>query len=436
MAANIVPSLFGLSRQQVQQQQLMQDQQFAQQQAAMQAPMFRDQVTTAATLGSGVARGIAGLFGLQTQQEQRASQMDEVLKSAVASLPPEARNDRGAVMGRVSEMLMGNPEFVREGLEAQFTANAFNLEDTSTKVKIKSLMAQEESAIASADLNKVRVAQETLDNKQKQLQIQGQIATGSLEAYKKNANPGAQGRIWNNTLKGFENLGMDTAPIKDLPESERQSYLEQVVQSSKTSIERIREDSNVATNAYRTTKLQQDKTKNDKAMAFKQSQATISNNIKQSAANLASSKYTFEQKKVIFEQGVDLLRANERQLDDIRNDLQDTLDERTKLEGGKQFGLSEEETEVRKAELDARILSTRSSIKQGELILNQNRKQLEATKFNPAPGMTQENPATPTATTTKKTYMSDGEARSKLGTKYKPGYKFFIEGGRIKGDPA
>ena len=434
MATNIVPSLFGLTQQQVRQQQLTQDQRYAQQIASMQqTPYAQERAMLGATVGSGLVRGIAGLFGLKTGEEQRAFQMDEALKAAVSSLPPEQRNDRAAVMSKVSEMLMGNPEFQREGLEAQFRANEFDLEDTSTRAKTASYIASEKSAEASANLNKVRATQEVLDNQQKQLQLQGQFAVGALDAYKKNTDPQARERIWNNSLKSFEGLGIDTSVIKDLPESERGSYLEQVVQSSKTSSERIKEEYNNSSSAYKAQRLELDKAKFVKTQAFKETQARISNSFKQITSNLASEKFDFTKKKVLFDQAEDLLRANERQLDDLRNDLQDDISEREKLETGKQFGLSEEETAIRKAELDARIKAARSNVKQGELVLREGRKQLDSTKFNATPGMGNETPS-PKADTAKP-YMSDAEAKRMLGAKYKAGYKFFIEGGRIKGDP-
>lgn len=433
MASNIVPSLFGLTQQQVRQQQLQQDQQFAKEaMAAQTSPYARERAYLGATLGSGLVRGIAGLFGIKTGEEQRAFQMDEALKSAISSLPPEMRNDRSAVMGKVSEMLSGNPDFQREALEAQFKANEFSLEDTATKAKTASYVASEESSRASANLNKVRASQELLDNQQKQLELQGQFASGALESYKKNTDPQARSRVWNNSLKSFKGLGIDTSVIEELPESERQGYLEQVVESSKNTMSRIREQANINTADYRNQKLALDKTKFQRSQAFKEKQASISNNIKQTALNLSSDKFTFEKKKVLFSQANDLLKANERNLDDIRADLQDDIDERTKLETGKQFGLSEEDTNVRKAELDARIKQGRATVKQGELLLEDARKQLEGTKFNSTPSLAPESSVTPP--TKGRSYMSDAAAKSQLGTRYKPGYKYFIEGGRVKGE--
>lgn len=434
MATNIVPSLFGLTPLQVRQQQLSQDRQLTNEYASTYSNEFaRRNAMRGGMLGSALVRGAAGLFGIQTAEEDRASQMQEALQSAMAALPPEQRNDRAAVMNKVSEMLMGNPDMQREGIEAQFQANAFNLEDTSTRAKTASYLASEESAKAASNLNSVRARQEVLDNKAKELQVQGQFAVGALDAYKKNTSPDAKARVWNNTIKSFEGLGIDTELIKDLPEGERQNYLEQVVQSSKTSADRIKEDYNVSNMQYKQSRLDLDATKFKRAQTFKETQANINNTLKQSLANLNSEKFDFEKKKVLFNQADDLLRSNERQLDDVRKDLQDDIDERTKLETGKQFGLSEEETILRKQELDARIKQGRATVKQGELLLNQGRKQLDSVKFNPTPGVAAE--PTPGKAPANKPYISDAEAKKMLGAKYKPGYKFYIEGGRIKGDP-
>lgn len=421
MATNIVPSLFGLTQQQVRQQQLAEDQQFAKEYMSTQAtPYARERAYLGATVGSGLVRGIAGLFGLKTGQEQRAFQMDEALKAAVSSLPPEMRNNRSAVMGKVSEMLSDNPDFQREALEAQFKANEFDLEDTSTRAKTASYVASEESSRASANLNKVRASQELLDNQQKQLELQGQFASGALESYKKNTDPEARGRVWNNSLKSFKGLGIDTSVIEELPESERQGYLEQVVESSKNTASRIKEQANINTANYRNEKLNLDKSKFQRSQAFKEKQASISNSIRTTAANLASEKFTFEKKKVLFSQANDLLKANERNLDDIRADLQDDIDERTKLETGKQFGLSEEDTNVRKAELDARIKQGRATVKQGELILKESRKQLDGTKFDSAPGLAPESSATPPIN-----LLTEGKE-----TKFKNGQVWTLKNGR------
>lgn len=434
--ADIVGSLFGLSvpELQAQRRQRMMDEneQFALMQARGSPAPGR--TYNQALLGRSLGQAIGtALFGVQDPAIDRARTLDAALKDAISSLPENQRGNRVAIMSKLADTLAQNPDTQREATQAMLQANQFTLEDESNKAKTSSYLASQESSLASANLNKVRATQEELDNKTKQLQLQGQVATGALDAYKKSTSPEAKNRVWANTLKSFAGLGVDANLIQELPESERQIYLEQVVESSKTSMEKIREAANISNAEYKNNKLALDKTKLNRTMAFKETQAKITNSFKTTTANLASSKFDFEKKKVLFSQAEDLLKANERQLDDLRADLQDDIDEREKLETGKQFGLSSEETEVRKAELDSRIKSARSNIKQGELILNQGRQDLNNTKFNSAPSMS----STPTASKTGagKPYMSDAEAKSMLGAKYKPGYKFFVEGGRIKGDP-
>lgn len=432
--ADIVGSLFGLSvpELQAQRRQRMQDEneQFALLQAkSSPAPgMSYNQ----AMLGRSLGQAIGGaLFGVQDPAIDRARALDAALKDAISSLPENERGSRSAVMAKLADTLSQNPDTQRESIQAQLRANEFSLDDEATRAKTSSYLAAQDSSKATAKLNNVRTTQESLDNIQKQLGTQGQIASGALDAYKKNTDPAARARIWTNTLKSFESLGIDTSVIQDLPESERQSYYEQAVIASKTSMDRIKEESNVNTANYKASKLEADKVKFAKTQSFKESQARVTNGLRQTAINLSSTKFNFEQKKVLFSQANDLLKANERQVDDLRADLQDDIDERTKLETGKQFGLSEEDTNARKAELDARINQGRSTIKQAGLILKDGRKQLDSTKFNDTPAMAPESKAT-----TSKPYMSDAEARKSLGSKYKAGYKFFIEGGRIKGDPA
>ena len=438
MADNIISSLFGLSGQQVRQQQLLGDQQYASDLAGSVTtdPLLnysREQTKLGATVGAGLVRGVAGLFGLQTGAEKRASAMEEALKVATQSLPPEQRRNRAAIMNKLSEVLGRNPNFQRESMDALFQANEFDLEDSATRAKITSSVAAEKSSQASADYYKVRTAQEQLDNKQKTLQVQGQIATGASQAYSNSKDPDARNRIWNNSIKAFEDLGVDTSTIKDLPESERQGYLEQIVGSSKTSLERIKEETNQVNAEYKQNRLEFDKVKLDRSLAFKEKQDAFSKSIRTAAYNLASDKYTTEQKKTLFSQANDLLKANERELDDIRKDVQDDIDERTKLEGGKQFGLSLEETNIRKQQLDARIKNGRANIKRAELILKQGREDLKNTRFNPTPSMESTPPLSNTPSSV--TIMSDADAKKMLGSKYKPGYKFYVQDGRIKGEP-
>jgi hypothetical protein len=432
--ADIVGSLFGLSVPELQAQRRQRLMDENQQSAMMQArgSVAPGMTYNQAMLGRSLGQAIGtALFGVQDPAIDRARALDAALKDAISSLPENERGSRSAVMAKLADTLSQNPDTQRESIQAQLKANEFSLEDEATRAKTSSYLAAQDSSKATAKLNNVRTTQENLDNIQKQLGTQGQIASGALDAYKKNTDPDARARIWTNTLKSFESLGIDTSGIQDLPESERQSYYEQAVIASKTSMDRIKEESNVNTANYRASKLELDGAKFKRQQSFRESQAKITNGLRQTAINLSSTKFSFDQKKVLFSQANDLLKANERQVDDLRADLQDDIDERTKLETGKQFGLSEEDTNARKAELDARINQGRSTIKQAELILKDGRKQLASTKFNDTPAMAPESKAT-----TNKPYMSDAEARKALGSKYKAGYKFFIEGGRIKGDPA
>jgi len=434
--ADIVGSLFGLSVPQLQEQRRQRIMDENQQSAMMQARgsiapgMTYNQTMLGRSLGQAIG---TALFGVQDPAIDRARTLDAALKNAISSLPENERGSRSAVMAKLAETLAQNPDTQRESIQAQLKANEFSLEDEAVRAKTSSYLAAQDSSKAIANYNKVKTTQENIDNIQKQLGAKGQIAAGALDAYKKNTDPGARARIWTNSLKSFEGLGIDTSVIQDLPESERQSYYEQAVIASKTSMDRIKEESNVNTANYRASRLELDKAKFGRTQSFKESQAKITNEFRRVSVNLASNRFSFDQKKVLFSQANDLLKANERQLDDLRADYQDDIDERTKLETGKQFGLSEEETNARKAELDARIKQGRSTIKQAELLLKEGRKQLDSTKFSDAPAMAPESKATKAPAN--KPYMSDAEARQTLGSKYKAGYKFFIEGGRIKGDP-
>lgn len=234
MATNIVPSLFGLTRQQVQQQQLAEDQRYAQQFAGMQqTPYAQERALLGATVGSGLVRGIAGLFGLQTGAEKQVSAMDEALKVATQSLPPEQRGNRAAVMSKVAEVLSSNPNFQREALQATMQAAQFAKEDNEAAADVAYKKGLTE-------YYNVLQTDKAAEIEGKKLERQGQVAFGALNGLQRAKDPAAQTKIWENALTALEKQGLDISTIKDIPWEQRSTILEGIVDSSETSATRVK----------------------------------------------------------------------------------------------------------------------------------------------------------------------------------------------------
>lgn len=234
MATNIVPSLFGLTQQQVRQQQLAEDQQFAKEYMSTQAtPYARERAYLGATVGSGLVRGIAGLFGLQTGAEKQASGMDEALKIATQSLPPEQRGNRAAVMSKVAEVLSSNPNFQREALQATMQAAQFAKEDTEAAADVAYKKGLTE-------YYNVLQTDKAAEIEGKKLERQGQVAFGALNGLQRAKDPAAQTKIWENALVALEKQGLDISTIKDIPWEQRSTILEGIVDSSETSATRVK----------------------------------------------------------------------------------------------------------------------------------------------------------------------------------------------------
>lgn len=234
MAVNIVPSLFGLTRQQVQQQQLAEDQRYAQQFAGMQqTPYAQERALLGATVGSGLVRGIAGLFGLQTGAERQVSAMDEALKVATQSLPPEQRGNRAAVMSKVAEVLSSNPNFQREALQATMQAAQFAKEDNEAAADVAYKKGLTE-------YYNVLQTDKAAEIEGKKLERQGQVAFGALNGLERAKDPAAQTKIWENALAALEKQGLDISTIKDIPWEQRSTILEGIVDSSETSATRVK----------------------------------------------------------------------------------------------------------------------------------------------------------------------------------------------------
>jgi hypothetical protein len=234
MATNIVPSLFGLTQQQVRQQQLAEDQQFAQQFASMQrTPSSKQRALLGATVGSGLVRGIAGLFGLQTGAERQASAMDEALQVATQSLPPEQRGNRAAVMSKVADVLSSNPNFQREALQATMQAAQFAKEDNEAAADLayKKGLTEYYGVLQTDKL---------AEQESKKLERQGQVAFGALNSIERAKDPAAQTKIWENALAALEKQGLDINTIKDIPWEQRKTILEGIVDSSETSATRVK----------------------------------------------------------------------------------------------------------------------------------------------------------------------------------------------------
>lgn len=234
MATNIVPSLFGLTQQQVRQQQLAEDQQFTKEYMSTQAtPYARERAYLGATVGSGLVRGIAGLFGLQTGAEKQASGMDEALKVATQSLPPEQRGNRAAVMSKLSEVLSANPNFQREALQATMQAAQFAKEDNEAAADVAYKKGLTE-------YYNVLQTDKAAEIEGKKLERQGQVAFGALNGLQRAKDPAAQTKIWENALTALEKQGLDVSTIKDIPWEQRSTILEGIVDSSETSATRVK----------------------------------------------------------------------------------------------------------------------------------------------------------------------------------------------------
>lgn len=234
MATNIVPSLFGLTSQQVRQQQLEQDQQFAREFMATQAtPYAKERAYLGATVGAGLVRGIAGLFGLKTAPEAQASAMDEALKVATQSLPPEQRGNRAAVMSKLAEVLSSNPNFQREAIQATMQAAQFAKEDNEAAADIAYKKGLTE-------YYNVLQTDKAAEIEGKKLERQGQVAFGALNGLQRAKDPAAQTKIWENALAALEKQGLDISTIKDIPWEQRSTILEGIVDSSETSATRVK----------------------------------------------------------------------------------------------------------------------------------------------------------------------------------------------------
>jgi hypothetical protein len=234
MASNIVPSLFGLTQQQVRQQQLAEDQQFAKEYMSTQAtPYARERAYLGATVGSGLVRGIAGLFGLKTGAEQKASAMDEALKVATQSLPPEQRGNRALVMSKVADVLATNPNFQREAFDATMQAAQFAKEDTEAAADVAYKKGLTEYyGILKTD--------KEAEQESKKLERQGQVAFGALNSLQRSKDPAAQTKVWENALSALQKQGLDISTIKDIPWEQRATVLEGIVDSSETSATRVK----------------------------------------------------------------------------------------------------------------------------------------------------------------------------------------------------
>lgn len=234
MATNIVPSLFGLTQQQVRQQQLAGDRQFAQEFAATQTtPYARERAMLGATLGSALTRGVAGLFGLKTGEEQNAAAMDEALKVATSSLPPEQRGNRALVMSKVADVLATNPNLQREAFQATMQAAQFAREDTEAAADIayKKGLTEYYGVLQTDKL---------ADQEAKKLERQGQVAFGALNSLQRSKDPAAQTKVWENALSALEKQGLDVSTLKDIPWEQRATVLEGIVDSSETSATRVK----------------------------------------------------------------------------------------------------------------------------------------------------------------------------------------------------
>lgn len=262
--AEIVNSLFGLSPTQIRQQQDVEAQAFGNQIASTFAdPWERQQAAQGAMIGNALVKLGGKLFGLESPELKRATGLESILQQTTQ----EVGSQDPAVLYPVLAKRLSAAGFTREALQV----GAVGDKAKRDALKETSDMMYKDSM---TKYNSVLTANQELALEARQLEQQGQVAYGALQAYKKIADPVGKTRVWETTLEALKKKGVDTSILKDIPWEQREATLDQIVESSDTAATRVKQEVAEMNNNF---KLLQEQGKNDRAAESNSLKAAIAN---------------------------------------------------------------------------------------------------------------------------------------------------------------
>lgn len=262
--AEIVNSLFGLSPTQIRQQQDVEAQAFGNQIASTFAdPFERQQAAQGAMIGNALVKLGGKLFGLESPELKRATGLESILQQTTQ----EVGSQDPAVLYPVLAKRLSAAGFTREALQV----GAVGEKAKRDVLKETSDMMYKDSM---TKYNSVLTANQELALEARQLEQQGQVAYGALQAYKKIADPVGKTRVWETTLEALKKKGVDTSILKDIPWEQREATLDQIVESSDTAATRVKQEVAEMNNNF---KLLQEQGKNERAAESNSLKAAIAN---------------------------------------------------------------------------------------------------------------------------------------------------------------
>lgn len=263
--AEIVNSLFGSSPAQIRQQEDAQNLAYGREYANTYTnPYDRADAQRGALVGSALLKFGSKLFGLESPELKRATTLESILQQTTQ----EVGSQDPAVL---------YPELARRLSSAGFTREALQVGAVGDKAKRESFKEASDMMYkdSMSKYYNVLQANQELALEAKQLEQQGQVAYGALQAYKGIAEPEGKTRVWNTALDALAKKGVEVEKIRDIPYEQREATLDQIVNSSDTAALRMKEEIAQMTNEFKIQKQQQD-------LAMKQQ----SNDLKAAIANL------------------------------------------------------------------------------------------------------------------------------------------------------
>jgi hypothetical protein len=281
----LISSLFGMNRQQIQQQRIQEDAQLGQEFASyFRDPNQRAEAAIGARLGGGLVRAGAKLFGFEDPLVARNQKMQNIFAQTTQELGQGANDPTvlfPALQGKLAEAGFGQEAF-EVGQEGRRQMQQFAQQQAD--IEYKQSAGQYQQQLVAANKQKVQL------DKMAQW---GSIAFGGLNALNAvvDGDEGIQTSVWNRAMDNLESSGKDVSAIKDLPASERKGALETIVDSATTEGGRVRNDIN-------TLKLQTQLAQQNQKNLFQQQRLELQNQLFQHRQVVDNQKLSQAERKL------------------------------------------------------------------------------------------------------------------------------------------
>lgn len=243
------------------------------------AELEQKQFASQFSLGGALGRGVGSLFGLQTPEQKRVKDLQDVLKTT----QEEVGSQDPAVL---------YPAMSKKLADMGYGEEAFKVGQAGQSAKMEQGKAVGDMAYKKAmiDYYQLLGANQKAAEESKLMEQRGQIANGALTQIEGITDPEVADKVWNATLVGLKAKGLDISSLADLPPAERAKALQGIVDSSENSATRTKAQISEATLAMKEKQFEEKMAMEETKNTLKAAIANLQADMRMYAADSATAR--------------------------------------------------------------------------------------------------------------------------------------------------